>query len=99
MSLSGRLGGPHVIVVQAMLGLFEDTARTVVLRDFKLVAVGAVEGDQTGLGNVSEGKDVGNPVRAIPYFTIARDSAAQFGDGLPGLSVYSEAAANFMDIA
>jgi hypothetical protein len=99
MSLSGRArGGLLVIVVQPVFRLLEDMGQSIVLRDFKLVAIGAVKFDQSSFGNTGQGQDVGNTVGAVPHLAISWYRSSQLCHRLPGLSVDCQTTTYFVNV-
>jgi hypothetical protein len=100
MSLSGGTqGGPHVVIIQTMFRLLEDSDGSVILGDLKLIAVGAIKFDQSSLGNVGKGWDICNPVRAVPYLPVAGNGAAQFSHSFASLSVDRQAPSFLMNVS
>jgi hypothetical protein len=47
-------GRPHIVVVETMLGLLEGSNGSIILGNIELVAIGTVERDQTGFGNMGK---------------------------------------------
>ena len=105
MSLSGvwlfvvSLLAVHVVVVQTMLRLFEDSFLPITPQDFELIPSLAVVRDGTILLHICQREDVCDSVGTKPHFSIAREHSSQLGNCLASLGVDGQAAMHFVDVS
>lgn len=71
-----------------MLGLLKNPGRAIVSRDMEGIAILTVVCDQSGLGNLGEGQDIGDPCWMVPYIAISGKGPHEIGLAFAGLCVY-----------
>ena len=81
-----------------MLRLHEMFDGSVVLGDFKCIAIATVEGNLSVLTNKGKRQDIGDTTRMIPYSADALRVALEFGDRCSSLGVNGETTSDFMNI-